>query len=125
MMPRSWRNVAEHEAAHAVVAAHYGLRVHRVVARAPDDGYTEYELPADEIQRAVITAAGDVYGQQLGSVPYVDLACSDLARFERSHGLGRLWHAQRTALDILTQRRAAVVTLADRLERERAIAFTQ
>jgi hypothetical protein len=119
----TWRHVAEHEAAHAVVAAHFGLVVTRVVARAPGDGYTEYEQSADPAQRAAVTAAGDVYGKRLGSVPYVDLACDDLAKFERVHGLPRLWQAQRIAFDILTRRRAAVVALADRIERERAITF--
>lgn len=118
-----WRNVAEHEAAHAVVAAHFGHSVHEIVVQTPSDGHTVYELAADPDQRAAITAAGDVYGKRLGSVPYVDLGCSDLARFERAHGLGRLWRAERTALDILTAHRAAVTTLADRIERERRVIF--
>lgn len=123
MTAPTWRHVAEHEAAHAIVAAHFGLVVTRVVVRAPGDGYTEYEQTADPARRAAITAAGDVYGQRLGSVPYVDLACDDLAKFERFHGLTRLWQAQRIALDILTRKRAAVVALADRLERERTVSF--
>lgn len=124
MTVRSWRNVAEHEAAHAVVIAHFGMRVRGIVARAPDDGYTEYEPTGTEVQCAIVRAAGDVWGRELGSVPYVDLGCADLAGFERSYGLGRLWQAQRDALAILTRRRDAVSALADRIERERAITFT-
>lgn len=125
MTLRSWRNVAEHEAAHAVVAAHFGLRVRSIVARAADSGYTVYELTGNEEQYAIVRAAGDVWGRKLGSVPYVDLGCEDLARFEQAYGLGRLWEAQRAALTVLTQRRAAVTALADRIERERTITYTR
>jgi hypothetical protein len=118
----SLRLVAEHEAAHAVVAAHFGSRLHRIVVR-DTDGYTLHSGPTEPTWQAAITAAGDAYNRKLSSVPYVDLGCDDLARFERVHGLGRLWHAERLALDVLTTRRAAVTALADRLERERVITW--
>ncbi|MEU1556937.1 hypothetical protein ABZ517_30150 [Streptomyces scabiei] len=123
MTARSWRNIAEHEAAHAVVAAHFGMRVTRVVASGPGNGYTQYEQTGDADQCAAVRAAGDTWGRKLGSVPYIDLACADLARFERDHGLARLWQAERAALDILTARRDAVAALADRIERERTVTF--
>jgi hypothetical protein len=117
------RQVAEHEAAHAVVAAHFGSRVREVVIQSADRGYTLHGLVTDPEQAAAITVAGDVYNRQLGSVPYRDLACADLAAFERTHGLGKLWAAERAALEVLTFRRAAVIALADRLVREGAITF--
>ncbi|MGW5215126.1 hypothetical protein ACWEQO_29040 [Streptomyces sp. NPDC004051] len=119
----TWRNIAEHEAAHAVVAAHFGLRVHEVVARTPGNGYTMHDVATDPMQQAAIIAAGDAYGRHRGSVSYVDLGCGDLATFERQHGLSRLWQAERLALDILDQHQAAVTRLADRIERERRITF--
>lgn len=115
------RHLAEHEAAHAVVAAHYGIRVHEIRVQSRS-GYTLHE-GGTAPQEAAITAAGDTWQRSLSGLPYTDLACSDLATFERAHGLDQLWHAQRAARQILTARRDAVQRLAARLSRDRTIRF--
>lgn len=117
------RAVAEHEAGHAVVAAHLGYRVTEIRI-ASGSGSTVWNAAASPSEdQAAVTAAGDLWCRELSTHPYVDLACDDLAAFERSHGLGRLWHAQRTARQILTARRDAVSALAERLMQERSITF--
>ncbi|SFO14491.1 hypothetical protein SAMN04489713_104264 [Actinomadura madurae] len=117
----SLAQVAAHEAAHAVVAAHYGVPVLRVVA-GERSGFTEREDVGTTAQAAAITAAGEV-GQRLAGGRFFDLACGDLADFEARFGLGRLWRAQRDAREILTARRAAWLDLAAWLVRERRIEF--
>lgn len=118
------RACAEHEAAHAVVAAHFGAPVHEVTATARGDGSTIYDAGrVNRLQQAAITAGADLWNRELGTVPYQDLGCLDLATFEREHGLGPLWQAERVARQILTARRAAVLALADRLVVERTIRF--
>ncbi len=113
--------LAIHEAAHAVVAAHFGMRV--VEVRIGDnEGATTFEWRGTAPQLAAVTAAGEA-GQKLMPGRYEDLACADLAIFEREHGLGLLWQAQRDAQAILTTRRKAFVALAQRLDRERRIRF--
>lgn len=116
------RCLAEHEAAHAVVARHFGftivdIRLGRV------SGYTRWQGNAAAWQQAAITAAGDLFNREQGTVPYADLACSDLQVFEREHGLHRLWDANRAARSILIQRRRAVLTLADQLMRQPYMQF--
>lgn len=116
------RVLAEHEAAHAVVARHLGMSVFTIRVRG-DRGVTEWAGAAQPWQEAAITAAGDLFNREQGTVPYQDYACSDLKRFEREHGLDQLWDAQRAARSILLMRRRAVLTLADRIMRERFITF--
>lgn len=116
------RLLAEHEAAHAVVARHFGMTVHSIrIGRVR--GYTEWSGPSASWQEAAITAAGDLFNREHSSVPYQDLACDDLKVFEREHGLDQLWQANRAARSILVQRRRAILTLADRIMRERTIVF--
>lgn len=123
-MSQLHRLLAEHEAAHAVVARHYGMTVHNIrIGRV--SGYTEWSGPSVGWQEAAITAAGDLFNREQGSVPYRDYGCGDLKRFEREHGLSQLWDANRAARSILIQRRRAVLTLADRIMRERYITFAQ
>lgn len=119
----SLRQVALHEAAHAVVSAHYGLRVVEVRVSA-SNGETRREQGGTAAEQAAITAAGEV-GQRLAGAGYVDLACDDLADFEQRFGLGGLWWAQKEAREILTARRDAFDALAARLERERSITFNR
>lgn len=116
------RLLAEHEAAHAVVARHFGFTVFSVRVHG-DRGYTEWTGAAQPWQSAAITAAGDLFNREQGTVPYRDYACSDLQTFEREHGLDKLWDANRAARSILIQRRRAILTLADRIMRERFITF--
>lgn len=118
------RVLAEHEAAHAVVARHFGMTVLDIRVRG-QRGYTRWEGDSPQWQEAAITAAGDLFNREQGTVPYQDYACRDLKVFEREHGLDQLWQAQRAARSILTQRRRAVLTLADRIMRERFITFAQ
>lgn len=114
--------MAAHEAAHAVVASHFGLRVHEIRLE-EYDGETVYDgSGGTRLQKATVTAAGEV-GQKLIPGEYRDLACVDLAEFERDHGLGLLWRAQRDARAILTARRTALVALAQRLDCEQHIRF--
>ncbi len=113
--------IAIHEAAHAIVAAHFGLRVHEVRV-GERDGATVYSDNGTALQQATVTAAGEV-GQRLIPGEYRDLACVDLAVFEQEHGLGLLWRARRDARAILTARRGAFVALARRLDRERHVRF--
>ncbi|MFG2330175.1 hypothetical protein ACGFMM_11175 [Streptomyces sp. NPDC048604] len=116
MKPRS-RILAEHEAAHAVVARHFGLPVVEIVL-GRSSGHTLVDFgPAELWQRAVVTAAGDLFNKEQGTVPYEDYGCGDLRDFERDHGLSQLWDAQRAARSVLKQRREAVVRLADQLMR--------
>ncbi|MGW2292287.1 hypothetical protein [Streptomyces phaeochromogenes] len=117
------RAVCEHEAAHAVVAAHHGVRVLEVRASAQGQGFTAHEGATDPRVSAAITAAGDAWQRHLSGLPYEDLACVDLAVFEREHGLAALWGAQHEARAILTRRRAAVEALADRLARDHVVRF--
>lgn len=118
------RLTAEHEAAHAVVARHLGHMVTRAWASDHGSGGTEWDArSATAAEQAAVSAAGDVWCREFGSVEYVDLACVDLATFEREHGLATLWSANRAARTILQARRAATLALADRLVAERSITF--
>lgn len=118
------RVLAEHEAAHAVVARHFGMTVTEIHV-GPTRGRTCWYGDAAQWQEAAITAAGDLFNREQGSVPYQDFGCSDLRAFERDHGLDQLWQAQRAARSILIQRRRAVLALADRLMRERTITLAR
>ncbi|MDX3581996.1 hypothetical protein [Streptomyces europaeiscabiei] len=117
------RLVAEHEAAHVVVAAALGVTVRRAVINTLGQGRTLHDGTDSTADAAAITAAGDVWNQRLGVVPYQDLACLDLQTFEREHGLGKLWQANRTAHRILSEERSLVLALAERLVGERDITF--
>ncbi|MEV8307856.1 hypothetical protein AB0P36_10955 [Streptomyces flavidovirens] len=117
------RLVAEHEAAHAVVAATCGAHVHQVWVNARGEGRTIHSGTGSDRDAAAITAAGDVWNRHLGTVPYRDLACLDLKTFEREHGLRKLWHANQVARRILAAERQLVLDLADRLINEGAIVF--
>jgi len=119
-MSQLHRLFAEHEAAHAVVARHYGMTVTHIHLDR-NGGYTRYHGPSTGWQEAAITAAGDLFNREYSTVPYQDGSCKDLADFEREHGLDQLWQANRAARSILTQRRRAVLALADRLMDERTI----
>lgn len=115
------RACAEHEAAHAIVALHHRITVYDIHVRANGSGYTTHAgSPARSVQ-AAITAAGDLWQQEYGTVPYLDLSCDDLRTMEHEHGLGALWSAQRDARRVLVKRRRAVLALADRLMNERTI----
>ncbi len=115
--------LALHEAAHAVVARHFGMVVHEI-RLGQRDGATTHDGNGTALQLATVTAAGEV-GQKLIPGEYRDLACADLAAFEQEHGLSLLWRAQRDARSILTARRGAFVALAQRLDRERLIRFAE
>nr|WTB31086.1 hypothetical protein OG781_17795 [Streptomyces sp. NBC_00830] len=115
------RGCAEHEAAHAIVALHARVPVYQVRLYANGTGWTEHGGSSVPSVEAAITAAGDLWQREYGTVPYVDLSCRDLPDFERQHGLSALWSAQRDARRILIQRRRAVLALADRLMDERTI----
>ncbi|WP_236244517.1 M50 family metallopeptidase [Streptomyces sp. CC210A] len=117
------RLVAEHEAAHAIAAAALGVHVDGITIDARGNGATLHHGAPDTHTAAVITAAGDVWNRHLGTVPYEDLACDDLARFEREHGLSRLWSANHEAQQILRQHRRLVLDLASRLVTARSIRF--
>ncbi|MGW6785385.1 hypothetical protein [Streptomyces sp. NPDC054987] len=117
------RVLAEHEAAHAVVARHFGLDVYDIVI-GDRSGRTLYQVPAEPWLDAAVIAAGDLFNRELGTVPYLDYGCSDLRTLEREHGLAQLWDANRAARGVLTQRRQAVLRLADRVQREQHIIFT-
>ncbi|GAA4098765.1 M50 family metallopeptidase [Actinomadura miaoliensis] len=114
------RQSALHEAAHAVVARHYGLAVVEIVVSDRGNGHTLREDGGPMHVQAAITAAGEV-GQRLAGEAFVDLSCDDLASFETRFGFGALWRAQQDARQVLTTRRAAWLALAARLERERVI----
>ncbi|MEU2076863.1 hypothetical protein [Streptomyces sp. NPDC013489] len=108
------RILAEHEAAHAVVAAHYGQTVHSIsIGR--QSGVTRYSGTASSRERAAVYAAGDLFNRELGTVPYQDYGCGDLADLEHKHGLSALWQANRDARAVLSQHRQLVLDLADRL----------
>jgi hypothetical protein len=117
------RCLAEHEAAHAVVAHHFGHRVHSVRIGADDSAAVWDATCASGAERAAVTAAGDLWNREFGTVEYHDLACDDLARLVRQVGVGGVWHTRRLARSVLTTRRRAVMALADRLEREHSISF--
>ncbi len=112
----SLRRSAEHEAAHAVLAAHFGLRVLLVEARSGGDGLTRIDGTVGTAQQAAVVAAGDLWEREFCRLPYEDASCSDLARLERSVGATGVWQARRDARAVLTRRREAVLHLADRLE---------
>lgn len=117
----SLRQLAVHEAGHAIVVAHFGGRVRSVEVRR-GGGATYHEGVTDRRHQAAVTAAGEV-AQTLDGSPFVDLSCSDLAVFERDHGFEVLAQAQRDALAVLQRHRSAWLSLAARLEREREITF--
>lgn len=121
------RSLAEHEAAHAVVARHLGHVVTEIrIDSSTRSGATTWDAThATRQHEAAVKSAGDVWASELGSVEYVDLACRDLATFEQQFGLERLWQARRNALAVLLTRRRSVLVLADRLVRERVITIEQ
>ncbi|MEV8554835.1 hypothetical protein AB0L04_34145 [Streptomyces glaucescens] len=115
------RACAEHEAAHAIVALHHRVPVYDIHLRSNGTGYTTRSAHCARPVSAAITAAGDLWQREYGTVPYIDLACDDLRTMEREHGFGSLWSAERDARRILVQRRSAILALADRLMTERTI----
>ncbi|EMD29630.1 M50 family metallopeptidase [Amycolatopsis azurea] len=118
------RACAEHEAGHAVVARALGYHVHTIHVGQDGSGYTAWDYSrAPHDHRAAITAAGDVAARTLGTTPYLDLACDDLARFEADHGLEALWSANRLAERLLTLHKTAVFRLASRLTEHRTLTF--
>jgi len=117
------RSLAEHEAAHAVVAAHFGHPVTRIWIGANAGATLWDSVLASNAERAAVTAAGDLWNREFGTIAYRDLSCDDLERLVRQTGVGGVWHARRLARSVLTARRRAVLALADRLERERSISF--
>jgi hypothetical protein len=66
-------------------------------------------------RRAVITAAGDLWNREFGTVLYLDLSCVDLAGLVRQVGTQGVWQARRDARAVLATRRREVLRLADRL----------
>ncbi|MEU8312915.1 hypothetical protein [Micromonospora sp. NPDC049033] len=112
----SLRLVAEHEAAHAVVAAYYGVHVEQVEATA-GRGRTRCGPAASPRHDAAIDAAGDVWDREFTTQPYRDAACSDLLRLERGVGAAGVWQARRDARKALTIHQTAVRRMADQLER--------
>ncbi|RSS50058.1 hypothetical protein [Streptomyces sp. WAC01280] len=108
------RLLAEHEAAHAVVAAHYGQTVDSIRV-GQQQGETRYSGTATPREHAAISAAGDLFNRELGTVRYEDFGCGDLADIEREHGLHALWRANRDARAVLVGQRQLVLDLADRL----------
>lgn len=116
----SLRQVCEHEAAHAVVAAYYRIPVRKILA-GPSRGRTSCDDVGSAAQNAAIDAAGDVWERELMTLPYRDGSCSDLATLERTVGAAGVWQARRDARAVLQRHRAAVLRLADRLEEHRAL----
>jgi hypothetical protein len=122
-MNSNLRSIAEHEAAHAVVARAFGYDVIQVHVDTAN-GVTAWDSStAPPAHQAAVTAAGDVWGRDHSQFPYVDLGCADLAGFEARFGLDQLWTANRTAGAILAEHRVAVLALASRLITERTITF--
>ncbi|MFD8640780.1 hypothetical protein ACFV14_10770 [Streptomyces zaomyceticus] len=109
------RLLAEHEAAHAVVARHFGLPVQEIVIGRVS-GRTLVDIAhAEPWQHAAVLAAGDLFNREQGTVDYQDFGCSDLRVLDQEYGLASLFGANRAARSILVQRRRAILTLADQL----------
>lgn len=113
-MSLSLRLIAEHEAAHAVVAAHYGVKVFEVWATAARGKTVHGDCPQHE--DVAIAAAGDLWNREFGAVPYRDGSCGDLAYLERTVSAAGVWQARRDARAVLTRRRSSVLALAARIE---------
>ncbi|MFI8425111.1 hypothetical protein [Streptomyces sp. NPDC085479] len=109
------RAVAEHEAAHVIVAQHYGCTINHVAINPNGHGHTSHTRAVNDFLNGVIIAAGDVWQRTYGTVPYVDLAREDLADFEAERGLRHYQRAAQAAQRILQQHRLSVRALADQL----------
>jgi hypothetical protein len=116
------RAIAEHEAAHCVVA--WGLGVYVASTRINPRGFGVTLIePASRAVDAAISAGGDVWDAEFSNQPYRDGYCADLiAQLERV-GASGIWRARRTARQILTARRRDVLNLAAQLHREREMTF--
>jgi hypothetical protein len=108
------RLIAEHEAAHAIVALAYGVPVTRVVATRTR-GRTSHGTCTRQ-QAVAIAAAGDLFNREFGTVPYRDASCSDLAYLEREVEASGVWKARRDARAVLRSRQQDVIDLARLLE---------
>ncbi|MEU4235103.1 hypothetical protein AB0F17_63455 [Nonomuraea sp. NPDC026600] len=114
---------AEHEAAHAILAAHFGLKVVEIRLNPPATSYTLYESGGISLQQCAISAGGDLWAREFSALPYTDLACGDLIDIEREHGLSAIWGAERLARQVLAANSRAVLSLAERLTADRVITF--
>jgi hypothetical protein len=117
---RARRKAAEHEAAHATVAEALGYRVHEVVIGDHGSGHVEYEQ-ASRKDTAVIAVAGGLWITAFRSAQYPegDAGCGQDDRalaVAADQFDGRQATAQAT--QILREHRAAVLALADRVERD-------
>lgn len=116
------RAIAQHEAAHVVVA--WGLGVYVASTRINPRGFgaTLCE-PASPAVDAAISAAGDVWDAELSDQPYRDASCADLIAQLELVGTTGIWVARRTARQILAQRRRDVLDLSAKLYREHELVF--
>jgi hypothetical protein len=116
------RAIAEHEAAHCVVA--WGLGVYVASTRINPRGFGATLVePVSPTVDAAVSAAGDTWDSEFSDQPYRDGSCGDLLAQLDLVGTSGIWHARRTARQILTSRRRDVVDLARRLRRERELTF--
>jgi hypothetical protein len=118
------RAIAEHEAAHVLVA--WGLGVYVASTRINPRGFGATLVdPATPTIDAAISAAGDVWDSELSDQPYRDGSCGDLLAQLELVGSAGIWHARRTARGILNARHHDVLHVASRLRRENALTFTR
>jgi hypothetical protein len=112
----------EHEAAHAVCAAHLGVPVARVAVYANGSGECIRGFTTPDLS-AIISCGGDLWDREFSAYEYRDGACADLARQVQFVGVQGIWRARREARQILAAHRAQVLDLGGRLYREREIVF--
>lgn len=119
---RMARLVAEHEAAHAVVAAELGLGVGRVVVRADGSGYTEFRRESgvmDRRERAAVVAAAAVWVEHVRGefFPEGDTGgCAhDVAQLRARRDAFGVQDAARMAHQVLRRNGNKVLRLAEAL----------
>lgn len=121
---RRARLVAEHEAAHATVAAALGLDVGKVWTNAFGAGLTEFG-PGDDRQTAIVAAAPAVWVDLFRAEHFPEgdvVGCSgDMARL-RAVAFGAQ-DAARLAYRLLSGRRGLVLALAEQLLHERVVDY--
>jgi hypothetical protein len=116
------RVACQHEAAHAVTAWALGVPVVRLAVY-PDGSGETIRHRTTPAAAAAISAAGDTWDREMGTEPYVDSACRDLARQVQLVGVSGIWAARRTCRQILAAHRREVLDLAGQLHRERELTF--
>jgi len=117
--------IAQHEAAHTVVAQALGVFVHsaRIIDRR---GFGQTLIANNQPPRisAAIDVAGDVWDKAFSDQEYRDVSCDDLRNAVEQVSEAGIWAARRRATRILDRHQDEILHLAKLLLERGTLVFT-